>query len=98
VRELKVLDEAEWNARWQQELAERDKTFVVPTPMVSKAVAQKAMDNGQATWQDHFVLLLDAYRLEQWDIVLKHLESVESLVPDKPGLMWVRHHVGQKSR
>jgi predicted Zn-dependent protease len=98
VRELTSLDAATWATRWQSELAERDKALIVTTPLPSLQAARSAIDRGQATWQDPFTLLVDAYRWQQWDRALEHLHSMEAMVTDKPGFMWIRHAVLQAAR
>ena len=97
-RELVQLDDASWNARWQSELSARDKSLMMTTPLPFTRAARTAIDQGKATWQDQFALLLDAYRMQQWDLALAHLNGMEFLVPDKPGFMWIRHGVWRAAR
>ena len=56
-------------------------------------VAKKSIDDGKGTFEDHLVMLAHFYAIQQWDRVLQHLEALEALATDKPGMRWVRDAV-----
>ena len=53
-----------------------------PTPTVAKARA--AADGATAGFDDYLVLILDACRIQNWDMALELLEKLEALAADKP--------------
>ena len=74
----------------REELRGRDTVQFLRQPLVTVPAARLAIDAGRGSFDDHFAMLCHFFAIQQWDRVLQHLESMESLSAGKPGLRWMR--------
>jgi tetratricopeptide (TPR) repeat protein len=78
---------------WQQAKADRGPALVLRGPLLTVLDAKKAAAAGKATPEDQFVLLAYFTGSQQWARVAEHLEALEKLSPDKPGVRWLHDQV-----
>ncbi|MHB8861540.1 MAG: VIT domain-containing protein [Pirellulaceae bacterium] len=71
----------------------RDAVQFLHEPLADVSAAKKAIDDGHGTFEDQFVMLGHFHAIQQWDRVLQHLEKLETLAVDKPGMRWIRDAV-----
>ncbi|MBM4092325.1 MAG: hypothetical protein FJ276_23295, partial [Planctomycetes bacterium] len=85
-------------ARVKELNAGRDQVHFLREPLAEMRAANKSIGDGKGTFEDHFAMLAHYYAIQQWDQVVQHLESLESLAKDKPGMCWVRDAVLNDAR
>jgi len=90
---FQLLDDGAFAARAQELQAGREQVQFIREPLPDTLAARKSVDEGKGTFEDHLVTLTHFYAIQQWDHVMRHLESLEALAQGKPGLHWVRDAV-----
>jgi hypothetical protein len=85
-------------ARLKELQTGRDNVQFLGEPLSDMLGAKKSIDDGKGTFEDHLVMLEHFYAIQQWDRVMPHLESLEALAKDKPGMRWVRDAVVSDAR
>ncbi len=87
---VKLLDDAGFEKRFNQELPNRDEVRLLTLPLPSLRDAEKAVAAGSADFEDRLVLLLRSSLIQKWNEVLKQLKAMEELSPQQSGLKWIR--------
>ncbi|NQT39974.1 MAG: tetratricopeptide repeat protein, partial [Planctomycetes bacterium] len=60
-------------------------------PLPSLAEAKGALAEEKARFDDHLVMMRHFSATEQWDRAFAHLEQLEHLAADRPGVRWLRN-------
>ncbi|MBS0265396.1 MAG: hypothetical protein JSS02_25905 [Planctomycetes bacterium] len=90
-RKVTAVDREQLLSRWQEERAVWEHVLTLQLPVPGIKAARRALNQpGRATFEDHFVLLLQALQTQQWSRVFEHWQHCERLAADKPGIRWIR--------
>ncbi|MGZ0162967.1 MAG: VIT domain-containing protein [Planctomycetales bacterium] len=95
---VKELAAAPFEARFKEELSQRDESQFITETLPSVRKAEVAVADGSAGFEDRLILLLRSSWIQKWDDVLAQLEHLEKLAPNKDGLLWVRASVLKAAR
>ncbi|MHB8954750.1 MAG: VIT domain-containing protein [Pirellulaceae bacterium] len=88
----------EFAARLKELQTGREAVQFLHEPLAEIPAAKHSIDDGRGTFEDQMVMLGHFYGVQQWDRVLQHLERLEALAVDKPGMRWIRDAVMSDSR
>lgn len=88
--DIKSIEMAEFSKRTDAELAAKGSVQFIQLPFVSLAVARQKTADGAATFDHRLAMILRNAQLQQWDEMWKHVDAVEQLAADKPGIRWIR--------
>lgn len=72
------------------ELATRDQVQFLQAKLPEIAESREATVNERGTFEDHTIMLLHDSKTQQWKRVEEHLQAMETLAGDKPGMRWLR--------
>ena len=97
-QQFKEWDQADFSRRVQEEQAQRQDVQFLQEPLAKTVDAHKRIEDGQGEFADHVVMLLHFSAIQQWDRVLEHLQALEKLADEKPGLRWLRDAVLNDTR
>ena len=88
--EFKVSPVAEIQKRFDAELAAKSKVQFVSLPLPKLRIARQKTGDGSADFNDHLLMVLHYCTLQQWGDAFKHIDAIEKLAADKPGIRWLR--------
>ncbi|HYW78639.1 MAG TPA: hypothetical protein VE890_03645, partial [Thermoguttaceae bacterium] len=84
--------------QFDRQLAELDAVQLLAEPQTTVLDAKRALAAGKARFDDQMTMLLHFAATGQWPRVMEHLEQLEELTTDKPGVRWVRDAILNVSR
>ena len=87
---VRNLKPAAFARRISQEMPDRDTTQLLPMVLPTVRKAEVAAADGSADFEHRLVLLLNASRIQNWEVVFKQLAEMEKLAGGKPGIVWIR--------
>jgi hypothetical protein len=87
---IRALTPEETTQRLQELTADKAGVMFLREPSVSLKVAQQNVADGKASFDDRVTMILHNASIQQWDEMWKHVEAVEQLGADKPGVRWLR--------
>ncbi|MEI8020033.1 MAG: hypothetical protein WCH39_17650, partial [Schlesneria sp.] len=88
--EIDVLTKAKYAERMAAELAAKPTVQFIHYPTVPLRVARQKVADGSATFDDRLTMVLQNAQSQQWDEMWKHVDAIEKLAADKPGIRWLR--------
>lgn len=86
----KVFDDDAFAVRFAAELPAADESQLLSMPMPSVRESEIAVAAGSASFEHRLMLLVRSSMIQKWDEVLRQLDALEQLSPEKPGLAWIR--------
>ena len=88
--EIDVFTKEKYVERIAVELAAKPTVQFIHYPTVPLRAARETVVDGSAKFDDRLTMVLYNAQLQQWDEMWKHVDSIETLAVDKPGIRWVR--------
>ncbi len=88
--EIDVFTKEKYAERIAVELAAKPTVQFIHYPTVPLRAARQTVVDGSAKFDDRLTMVLYNAQLQQWDEMWKHVDSIETLAVDKPGIRWVR--------
>ncbi len=88
--DVKVLTAEESAVRMTTELSAMPQTQFLRLPYSKLSVARQKVADGAASFDDRITMILHYASLQQWEDVLKQLDSAEALAVNKLGVRWIR--------
>ena len=88
--EIDVLTKEKFAERMGIELAAKPTVQFIHYPTVPLPVARQKAVDGSAAFDDRLTMIMYKAQLQQWDEMWKHVDAIEKLAPDKPGIRWIR--------
>ena len=79
-------------------VAALDDTILFDRPIPAMDEARERAAAGRGDRGDHLALLLADVALQRWDLAFRHLDGLDRLHPDAPGLGWLRLALEIQSR
>jgi len=88
--EIDVLTKEKYAERMSVELAAKPTVQFIHYPTIPLRVARQRVVDGSAAFDDRLTMILYNSHLQQWDEMWKHVDAIEKLADDKPGIRWMR--------
>ncbi|NQT40201.1 MAG: hypothetical protein HQ581_22100, partial [Planctomycetes bacterium] len=98
VRRFTLFKKQQFGQQWEEALASRARSYLLHAPLPSVAEAKGALAEEKARLDDHLVMLWHFSATQQWDRAFEHLEQLERLAADRPGVRWIRNAMLAESR
>ena len=95
---IEKLNARAFAAQYTAELPQDNIDQLISQPVPTVKESKVAAAAGKATFAHQLTLLLSEMEVQQWDIVLKRLESLRTIATDKPGMDWIELAVLQAAR
>ncbi|MEE8451956.1 MAG: hypothetical protein V3R99_08575, partial [Thermoguttaceae bacterium] len=92
------LADDSFEQQFDRQLAELDSVQLLTEPHTTVLDAKRALAAGKADFDDQLAMLLHFAVTGQWPRVMEHLEQIEELTADKPGVRWIRSAILNVSR
>ncbi len=98
VRRFTLLEKQPFDQQWKAALADREQSQLPHVPLPSLAEAKGALAEEKARFDDHLVMMRHFSATQRWDRALEHLEQLERLAADRPGMRWIRNAMLAEAR
>ena len=85
-----ALAKDQYQEKMTVQLAARNSVQFLELPLASLQVARQKVADGSASFSDRVRMILHLVERQQWDEMWKHVDAIESMAADKPGVRWIR--------
>ncbi|WP_162275850.1 VIT domain-containing protein [Roseimaritima ulvae] len=90
---VRLLNQQDFDQQFVAELPPPDASLLFSSRLPTTREAKIALKTSEADHDDLLQLILEAGREQAWDDALRRLSDLEQLVPEKPGVQWIRQAV-----
>jgi tetratricopeptide (TPR) repeat protein len=87
---ITALPVADYQQKLNAELAVRSSVQFIQLPFVKLSVARQKCADGAASFDHRLAMILWNARNQTWDDMWPHVDALEKLAADKPGVRWIR--------